>query len=47
MGVGGTSGVGFTRDPPVWLQPGDRFDVEITNLGVLSNEVVDETEEGR
>jgi 2-keto-4-pentenoate hydratase/2-oxohepta-3-ene-1,7-dioic acid hydratase in catechol pathway len=45
--TGTPAGVGFTRDPPVWLQPGDRFDVEITNLGVLSNEVVDETEEGR
>jgi 2-keto-4-pentenoate hydratase/2-oxohepta-3-ene-1,7-dioic acid hydratase in catechol pathway len=41
--TGTPAGVGFTRDPPVWLKPGDRFEVEITNLGVLSNEVVDET----
>jgi len=46
--TGTPAGVGFTRDPPVWLQPGDRFEVEITNVGVLSNEVVDEpAQEGR
>ena len=46
--TGTPAGVGFTRDPPVWLQPGDRFEVEITNVGVLSNEVVDEPpQEGR
>jgi 2-keto-4-pentenoate hydratase/2-oxohepta-3-ene-1,7-dioic acid hydratase in catechol pathway len=42
--TGTPAGVGFTRDPPIWLKPGDRFDVEITGVGVLSNPVVDETE---
>jgi 2-keto-4-pentenoate hydratase/2-oxohepta-3-ene-1,7-dioic acid hydratase in catechol pathway len=41
--TGTPAGVGFTRQPPVWLRPGDRFDVEITGVGVLSNPVVDET----
>jgi 2-keto-4-pentenoate hydratase/2-oxohepta-3-ene-1,7-dioic acid hydratase in catechol pathway len=40
--TGTPAGVGFTRKPPVWLVPGDVFDVEITGLGVLSNPVVDE-----
>lgn len=38
--TGTPAGVGFTRDPPVWLRPGDRFEVEITGVGVLSNPVV-------
>jgi 2-keto-4-pentenoate hydratase/2-oxohepta-3-ene-1,7-dioic acid hydratase in catechol pathway len=42
--TGTPAGVGFTRDPPVWLVPGDRFEVEIGGVGVLSNPVVDETE---
>jgi 2-keto-4-pentenoate hydratase/2-oxohepta-3-ene-1,7-dioic acid hydratase in catechol pathway len=45
--TGTPAGVGFTRNPPVWLTPGDRFEVEITNLGVLSNEVVDEPDTER
>jgi 2-keto-4-pentenoate hydratase/2-oxohepta-3-ene-1,7-dioic acid hydratase in catechol pathway len=40
--TGTPAGVGFTRTPPVWLVPGDRFDVEITGVGVLSNPVIDE-----
>ncbi len=40
--TGTPAGVGFTRDPPVWLRPGDRFEVEITGVGMLSNPVVDE-----
>ena len=42
--TGTPAGVGFTRKPPVWLTPGDRFEVEITGVGVLSNAVVDEPE---
>jgi 2-keto-4-pentenoate hydratase/2-oxohepta-3-ene-1,7-dioic acid hydratase in catechol pathway len=44
--TGTPAGVGFTREPPVWLRPGDRFDVEISRVGVLSNPVIDETSEG-
>jgi 2-keto-4-pentenoate hydratase/2-oxohepta-3-ene-1,7-dioic acid hydratase in catechol pathway len=40
--TGTPAGVGFTRNPPVWLSPGDRFEVEITGVGVLRNTVVEE-----
>jgi len=30
---------GQVRDPPVFLQPGDVVEVEVGNLGVLSNPV--------
>lgn len=42
--MGTPAGVGFTRDPPLWLVPGDRFEVEITGVGTLSNPIVDESE---
>lgn len=42
--MGTPAGVGFTRDPPLWLVPGDTFEVEITGVGTLTNPVVDETE---
>ena len=45
--TGTPAGVGFTRTPPVWLTPGDRFEVEITGLGTLSNDVIDEPAPGR
>lgn len=41
--LGTPAGVGFTRKPPIWLVPGDTFDVEITGVGTLSNPVVDES----
>ncbi len=40
--TGTPSGVGFARTPPVWLQPGDRLEVEIDRIGVLANTVVAE-----
>ena len=39
--TGTPAGVGFSRQTPVWLRPGDRFEVEVTNVGVLSNPVID------
>ncbi len=42
--MGTPAGVGFTRKPPVYLQPGDICDVEIESIGVLRNPVVDEDE---
>jgi 2-keto-4-pentenoate hydratase/2-oxohepta-3-ene-1,7-dioic acid hydratase in catechol pathway len=33
--------VGVARKPPVFMQPGDVFEVEIERLGVLSNPVQD------
>jgi 2-keto-4-pentenoate hydratase/2-oxohepta-3-ene-1,7-dioic acid hydratase in catechol pathway len=40
--TGTPGGVGFTRRPPVFLQPGDSVEVEIEKLGVLRNPVVAE-----
>jgi 2-keto-4-pentenoate hydratase/2-oxohepta-3-ene-1,7-dioic acid hydratase in catechol pathway len=40
--TGTPSGVGFTRQPPVFLRPGDVVEVEIDQLGVLRNPVVAE-----
>lgn len=40
--TGTPAGVGFTRTPPIWLRPGDRFEVEITGVGTLSNPTIDE-----
>jgi 2-keto-4-pentenoate hydratase/2-oxohepta-3-ene-1,7-dioic acid hydratase in catechol pathway len=42
--TGTPSGVGFARNPPVWLEPGDRLEVEISGIGVLANNVVAESE---
>jgi 2-keto-4-pentenoate hydratase/2-oxohepta-3-ene-1,7-dioic acid hydratase in catechol pathway len=38
--TGTPGGVGFARTPPVWLKPGDTLEVEITDIGVLSNTVI-------
>src|SRR5271169_648226 len=40
--TGTPGGVGATRKPPVFMQPGDVFEVEIEGMGVLSNPVQDE-----
>lgn len=38
--TGTPPGVGFARNPPVFLAPGDRVRVEIEGIGVLENPVV-------
>jgi acylpyruvate hydrolase len=38
--TGTPGGVGHRRDPPVFLEPGDRVRVEIERVGVLENEIV-------
>lgn len=40
--MGTPSGVGQSRQPPLWLKPGDRFEVEIECIGTLSNSVAKE-----
>lgn len=37
--TGTPEGVGFARTPPVFLQPGDRIEVEIEGIGTLVNTV--------
>jgi acylpyruvate hydrolase len=40
--TGTPGGVGAARKPPVYMRPGDLFEVEIEGMGVLSNLVQDE-----
>jgi 2-keto-4-pentenoate hydratase/2-oxohepta-3-ene-1,7-dioic acid hydratase in catechol pathway len=40
--TGTPHGVGFARNPPVWLQPGDEVSVDIEGIGTLTNPVVEE-----
>jgi 2-keto-4-pentenoate hydratase/2-oxohepta-3-ene-1,7-dioic acid hydratase in catechol pathway len=40
--TGTPAGVGFTRQPPVFLKPGDVTEIEIEGIGVLRNNVVAE-----
>jgi 2-keto-4-pentenoate hydratase/2-oxohepta-3-ene-1,7-dioic acid hydratase in catechol pathway len=42
IATGTPSGVGFARDPQRWLQPGDRIEIEIDQIGCLENQVADE-----
>ena len=37
--MGTPAGVGYARTPPVWMRSGDRIDIEIEGLGVLSHPV--------
>ncbi|KAJ5679480.1 hypothetical protein N7462_007724 [Penicillium macrosclerotiorum] len=39
IATGTPAGVGFSQDPPVWLQPGDEVKVSVTGLGSLINTV--------
>jgi acylpyruvate hydrolase len=43
--TGTPGGVGAARKPPVFMQPGDVFEVEIERMGVLSNPVQRESQE--
>jgi len=40
LSTGTPAGVGFARKPPVWLKPGDTFEVQIDGIGTLTNPVV-------
>lgn len=41
--TGTPAGVGFARKPPVFMQHGDRVEVRIDRIGILSNPVRNET----
>ncbi|MFO0839994.1 MAG: fumarylacetoacetate hydrolase family protein [Phycisphaerae bacterium] len=41
--TGTPEGVGMARTPPVFLKPGDRIEIEIEGIGVLSNPVAGES----
>jgi 2-keto-4-pentenoate hydratase/2-oxohepta-3-ene-1,7-dioic acid hydratase in catechol pathway len=42
IATGTPEGVGSRRTPPLWLKPGDVFEVEITGIGTLRNPVLAE-----
>jgi 2-keto-4-pentenoate hydratase/2-oxohepta-3-ene-1,7-dioic acid hydratase in catechol pathway len=42
IATGTTGGVGFYREPQVFMKPGDVIEVDISEIGVLSNTIVDE-----
>ena len=47
IATGTPAGVGIFRDPPVFLEPGDRVRVEIEGIGAVENPVVDWTQDPR
>jgi 2-keto-4-pentenoate hydratase/2-oxohepta-3-ene-1,7-dioic acid hydratase in catechol pathway len=42
IATGTPGGVGFARQPPVWLEPGDLIEVNVEGVGTISNRVVAE-----
>lgn len=44
IATGTPSGVGYARNPPVFMQPGDVIDIEIEGIGTLTNTVVKRAE---
>jgi 2-keto-4-pentenoate hydratase/2-oxohepta-3-ene-1,7-dioic acid hydratase in catechol pathway len=41
--TGTCGGVGFKRNPPIFMQPGDIAEVEISQIGVLTNAIEDDS----
>jgi len=42
IATGTPEGVGHNRKPPLWMQPGDRLEVEIDGIGLLRADIVEE-----
>ena len=42
IATGTPGGVGSRREPPLWMKAGDRIEVEVEGVGILSNPVIDE-----
>ena len=42
ISTGTPGGVGFKRDPQVFMKPGDRVEVEISRIGILANSISNE-----
>ena len=40
--TGTPGGVGFKRKPPIFMKDGDNVEVEISEIGILSNIIKDE-----
>lgn len=45
IATGTPAGVGVFRDPPVFLEPGDRVRCEIDGIGSVENPVIDWSED--
>ena len=45
IATGTPPGVGFARNPPVFLKPGDQMEVLIEGMGGLENPVVSESDQ--
>ena len=43
--TGTPGGVGFKREPPIYMKPGDVVEVEVSQIGTLRNTVIDEPAE--
>ncbi|HEV8110708.1 MAG TPA: fumarylacetoacetate hydrolase family protein [Burkholderiales bacterium] len=39
--TGTPGGVGARRNPPIWMKPGDKVEIEIDRVGVLENGIAD------
>jgi 2-keto-4-pentenoate hydratase/2-oxohepta-3-ene-1,7-dioic acid hydratase in catechol pathway len=44
IATGTPGGVGFKREPPLWMRPNDVVEVEIEGVGTLRNVIVDEAD---
>lgn len=42
IATGTPGGVGSRKNPPVWMAHGDELEIEISGIGILKNNVVDE-----
>jgi 2-keto-4-pentenoate hydratase/2-oxohepta-3-ene-1,7-dioic acid hydratase in catechol pathway len=42
IAMGTPAGVGYARTPPVFMKAGDRIEIDIEQIGVLSNSIADE-----
>ena len=47
IATGTPAGVGVFRDPPIFLEPGDRVRCEIEGIGSVENPIVDWTDDPR
>ena len=47
IATGTPSGVGVFRDPPIFLEPGDRVRCEVEGIGSIENPIVDWTDDPR
>ena len=46
IATGTPGGVGFARQPPIWLQPGDTLEITVEGVGRIANRVIAEERDG-